>query len=113
MHAPLEGDTTMSDAVVIVAEIIVGLTLLTVVGGAMAVFVPRLQGKTSPADILRERYARGELTREQYEQVRQDLALPSMFGEVLQAPQPNGREEADAGWSEKSDNWNRKNHLRA
>lgn len=30
-------------------------------------------GSARPLDILRERYARGELTREQYEQMRRDL----------------------------------------
>ena len=30
-------------------------------------------GKQNPLDIARERYARGEITREQYEQLKKDL----------------------------------------
>lgn len=46
-----------------------------------AVLVVRLLGglpwrddRTSPLDILKRRYASGEITREQYEQMRKDLA---------------------------------------
>ena len=31
-------------------------------------------GKQNPLDIARERYARGEITREQYEQLKKDLS---------------------------------------
>jgi putative membrane protein len=54
--------------------------LLTLVGvGLLAVWAirrvsPREDYRRGPLDILKERYARGELTREQYEQMRQDLA---------------------------------------
>ena len=32
------------------------------------------RGETRPIDIVKARYARGELTREQFEQLRRDLA---------------------------------------
>jgi putative membrane protein len=42
---------------------------------AVRSFVARGRGQNSGNEfsILRERYARGEITREQYEQIRQDL----------------------------------------
>ncbi len=52
--------------------IIVGLGL--VVGWALRQAFPSTPGGgRQPLDILKERYARGELTREQYEQMRRDL----------------------------------------
>ena len=58
------------------------LIFLVVIGGAIAYALgwrpqsnqtgPAQTGQT-PAEILKARYARGEITREQYEQVRQDL----------------------------------------
>jgi putative membrane protein len=35
-----------------------------------------VQGGESPEDILKARYARGEITREQYQQMLEDLKLP-------------------------------------
>ncbi len=34
---------------------------------------PAAPGKSTPLEIARERYARGEITKEQYEQLRKDL----------------------------------------
>lgn len=82
----------MSDVVIVVAEIIVGIAFLTVVGGLVAVLVSRLQVKPSPADVLEERYARGELTHDQFEQSRRDLAFHGTFGEIIQAQGDNGHE---------------------
>lgn len=82
----------MSDVVVVVGEIIIGLALLTVVGGAVAVVTTRLLGKASPQEILRERYARGELTREQYEQAQRDIAVPVGLDEGFQRTQLDGRD---------------------
>ena len=58
--------------------------LLVIVGGGVLLISLRPSSRQSAADspdgglyrsreILRERYARGEITREQYEQVRRDL----------------------------------------
>jgi putative membrane protein len=51
------------------AALIVGIVLLVRSTGAGAGPVPR----DTPLDTLRRRYAAGEITREQYEQMRKDL----------------------------------------
>ncbi len=48
-----------------IALIIWGVSRLTKRGG--------MEGKPTPLDIAKERYARGEITREQYEQIKKDL----------------------------------------
>ena len=54
---------------------LVGLVVWLVRGGTTAAAGPG--GSPSRAEeILRERYARGELTREEYERMRQDLREP-------------------------------------
>lgn len=58
---------------------IVGLMLLfgAMVSGIGLRFLRRQENATetqTPLDILKMRYARGEITREQYEQLKQDLA---------------------------------------
>ncbi len=65
----------------------VGLVLLSVLAVAIVLLVQRrdidlgrLFGDHSskgPLDIVKERYARGEITREQYEQLRKDLEDPA------------------------------------
>jgi putative membrane protein len=35
---------------------------------------PEAGGKHNPLDIARERYARGEITKEQFDQIKKDLA---------------------------------------
>lgn len=59
-----------------------GLTMLVFWGALIvgAILVVRYLGgvsgsevRTSPLDILKRRYASGEITREQYEQMRRDL----------------------------------------
>ncbi len=51
--------------------LIAGVVLLVVWGIRQA--GPGALAHRRPLDILKERYARGELTREQYEQMRRDL----------------------------------------
>ena len=79
----------MSGTSLIVAEVFVGIMLLMVVGGALGVIVPRMLGESASADeLLRRRYARGELTREQYLQMRDDLGLPAPAGMAAQTREP-------------------------
>jgi putative membrane protein len=58
------------------------LIFLVVIGGAVAYALgwrPQFdqtkpsQTSQTPAEILKSRYARGEITREEYDQMRQDL----------------------------------------
>ena len=66
---------TMSGTEWIIAEVFVGLGFLVL----LTAIVSRLMGDNSkrqgPAEILDWRYAQGELTHEQYQQMRQDLGL--------------------------------------
>lgn len=67
----------MAGFVALVASIVVGLAVLGLVGAGIAVMLVRLlPGKPTPEDILRERYARGEIGEEQFEAMRQRLAGP-------------------------------------
>lgn len=52
------------------------LIILGIVALAKWLFSSTSSGRsagTRPLDVLKERYARGELTREQYEQMRRDI----------------------------------------
>jgi len=51
----------------VIALIIWGVTRFTVGGGGE-------RGRRDPMDAARERYARGEITKEQYEQVKKDIS---------------------------------------
>jgi uncharacterized membrane protein len=80
----------MSDTFWIIGEIIVGIALLTILGSAIAVVLPRLTPEASgrSSAILDRRYARGELTREQYLQMREDMVGQDAY----RVPQPNGHD---------------------
>jgi putative membrane protein len=54
------------------ALIVAGLVLIVVWATRQGERSEQDRGRT-PLDIAKERYARGELTREQYEQIRRDL----------------------------------------
>jgi putative membrane protein len=51
------------------ALIVGAILVVRHLGGGM----PGSEVRTSPLDILKRRYASGEITREQYEQMRKDL----------------------------------------
>jgi uncharacterized membrane protein len=86
----------MSETFWIIGEIIIGIALLGLLSAVVtAVMVPRLNKldkHVGPAAILGERYARGELTREQYAQMRQDLGIGVGVGEGLSAPTVDARD---------------------
>jgi hypothetical protein len=64
----------MNGIALIAGMIIAGIALLAVLGTVIAVVIVRLLVKGSPPEeVLRQRYAKGETTRDQYEQMRQDL----------------------------------------
>ncbi|HET9017591.1 MAG TPA: hypothetical protein VFN57_18465 [Thermomicrobiaceae bacterium] len=80
----------MSGSNWMVLEIFAGIVLLMIVGGLLGVFVPRMLGESpsSPEETLNRRYARGELTREQYLQIRDDMGLPSGPGRTTTTREP-------------------------
>lgn len=54
-----------------------GAIIALVVWGVRRLSEPRYPGehRATPLDIARERYARGEITREEFEQIKQDLGV--------------------------------------
>ena len=87
----------MNETFWIIGEIIVGIAILglgsAVVTAVMAPFLDKRTKRPATAAILGERYARGELTREQYLQMRHDLEIDAEVGEVL----ATGREMPGSG----------------
>lgn len=64
----------MTQTTWIIAEIFAGIALLTL----LTAFVTRWfspPNKRGPAEILKERYARGELSRTEYQQMADDLGI--------------------------------------
>jgi len=53
----------------VIALIVWGIMKLAGRGGSK----PGAQGRPDPLDIARERYARGEISREEFEQLKKDL----------------------------------------
>ncbi len=47
--------------------------ILTLTRGSTGVVTPPAPGAQTPLDILKLRYAKGEITKEQYDQMRADL----------------------------------------
>jgi uncharacterized membrane protein len=54
---------------VIIAFVLIGMVIWTISRTA----APQQPRGETPADILRQRYVRGKITREQFEQMRNDL----------------------------------------
>ena len=69
----------MSDTFWIIGEIIGGIAILGFLSAVItAVMVPllnKVSRHVGAEQILGERYARGELTREEYQQMRRDLGI--------------------------------------
>jgi uncharacterized membrane protein len=62
-------------ALAITITVILGLAFLVVVCAAVAVLLVRiLPGRAGPEEILRERYARGEIDTREYEEMRVRIA---------------------------------------
>jgi len=85
----------MSETEFIIAEVIVGIGLLGLLSAVItAVMVPLLSRQSRAVEIVRERYAKGDLSREQYEQMRQDLTIAAPSADAFVAPTADGREPA-------------------
>jgi hypothetical protein len=95
-------DLIMSETFWIIAEIIAGIAILGIVSAAItAVMVPLLSKRPSSIEILGERYARGELTREQYMQMCRDLGMGVADEEGILMGIAPGREADSAPASRK------------
>jgi len=68
----------------------IALLVVALLRGVMPATSPA--GPSRPLEILQERYTRGELTHEQYEQMRQDLGISAIAGDGLRAPPADGRD---------------------
>lgn len=83
----------MNETFWIVGEIIVGIGVLgvlsAVVTAVMVPFLDHVSKRRGPAEILQERYAKGELTREQFLQMREDLGASPDVGEAMTAGRGN------------------------
>ena len=87
----------MNDTVLIVGEIILGIALLTALTAVLTVWATRMTTKRSALEILHERYARGELSHEQYELVRRDVELDSVSSAEPRPPLVAGLGPGTAG----------------
>lgn len=88
----------VNDTFWIIGEIIVGIAILGVLSAVITVIMTRQLSKSrSATEILGERYARGELTREQYQQMGQDLGMSASLPESLRTGSPNGLDLAASG----------------
>ena len=71
----------MSEAALIVAEVILGIALLVVLVAVVSVAATRRLSKGNEAtEILRQRYARGEISREQFQRMSHDLEFSPLAG---------------------------------
>jgi uncharacterized membrane protein len=63
----------MSGASQVVVAIVLGIAFLGVVGTLLAVWMTRLFGGSSSLEILRGRYAKGEIDGAQFDEMRKRL----------------------------------------
>lgn len=82
----------MSETTFVIGEIIVGIAFLGVISAVITVIMVRLlpRGRSRAAEILDERYARGDLTPDQYAQMRRNIAIPVGVEETPPVPYVNG-----------------------
>jgi hypothetical protein len=82
----------MTETTFVIGEIIVGIAFLGVVSAVITVIMVRLlpKGRSRAAEILDERYARGELAPDQYAQMRRNIAIQVGVGEIPPVPSVNG-----------------------
>ena len=93
----------MSDTFWIVGEIIVGIAILGLLSAPITLIMTRLLAKPpAAAEVLSERYARGELTREQYLQMRQDLGIGADSAKALRHAPLDEREAGTGAGSRRS-----------
>lgn len=69
----------MSETTWIIAEIFAGLALLTVLGAAVGRWLSP-PSRRNPTEILNERYARGELSNNEYRQMAENLGIAVPHG---------------------------------
>jgi hypothetical protein len=82
----------MTETTLVIGEIIVGIAFLGVVSAVITVIMVRLlpKGRSRAAEILDERYARGELAADQYAQMRRNIAVQVGVGDLPPFPSMNG-----------------------
>ncbi len=80
----------MTQTTWIITEVFAGIAMLTI----LTAFVTRWfapPAKRGPAEILKERYARGEISRAEYHEMAQDLGVEMHYGgEVPSTPRDPG-----------------------
>ncbi|MGA7670077.1 MAG: SHOCT domain-containing protein [Nitrolancea sp.] len=87
----------MTQTTWIIAEVFVGIAMLTI----LTAFVTHWFGppsKRGPAEILKERYARGEISRSEYREMAEDLGVEVHY----EIEEPYRSEERDTDSSTKS-----------
>jgi len=82
----------MNETALIIGEIILGIAFLGAVSAVITLLMVRKlpRGRSRAAEILDERYARGELSSEQYQQMRREVGIRADAEESLTFPSANG-----------------------
>jgi len=105
-----QGDAGRSEVTIvnntfwIIAEIIIGIAFLGLLSAVVTVIMTRLLGKSSGAnDILDERYARGELNRDEYMRMRRDIEFGTSASNGSDARPADGQEVGSAARSHREE----------